>query len=483
MIPRLTSSPTIYGIYSVCISAAIYLSYADIGFLKAGVKYATEYFALKNRKKEQEFLGFSIFILSIFVGIIALGFYLLSRNPEFLIKGLNDGFEKEIASKLLLIQAIFSFNVLLQRFVDSVFGIRLENYISQRIRIVVSVLKIASVFYFFAEDNYDVVGYFLFFQSIDTLGHLCSLFLIWKKYDYDLAFQLKCFKFNREIFGKVKSLAFGSFYVTITWLLYYELDQVAIGKLIGAEAVAIYALGFTLLTYYRTLSGIIFSPFQARFNHFVGLDKISELKVFYLSIVKATMPAVVLTVIPILLLVKPFIFSWVGEDFESSIPIATSLIASNLFLFINVPGSYIIMSFERVKELYVINTVIAIVFWLGIYLFIDTVGILSFAIFKFVAAAIAMVFYLKVALRFIEIKLKDFLDKVIVKLIPSILVQVLVLLLLRNFLPLEKSLKNLLMVLFIAALSIVLALITYYFVSKDIRHKVKGILSKVQRKS
>lgn len=480
VIPRLSSSPAIYGIYSVCISVAIYLSYADLGFLKAGVKYATEFFSQGNRKKEQEYLGFSLFVLSLFVLIIASVFLSLSFSPDLLIKGLNPGNEWDIASKLFKIQALFSLNVILLRFVDSVFAIRLETYISQRVRIIASLLKIVSVFYFFSENNYDIVGYFFFMMLLDFIAHICCIWLISRRYQYDLLFQVKSFRYNKRIFSHVKPLALGSFYITITWILYYELDQIAIGKILGAEAVAIYALAFTLLTYYRTLSGIIFSPFQARFNHFVGLGKVDELRGFYLNIIKTTMPVVVFTVVPIIVLAEPFILSWVGNQYQSSVLITKFLIASNLFMFINIPGSYLIISFERIRELYLINSLIVVVFWLGIFLLFGTLGTLSFAVFKLVVAIIAMFFYLKVALDFIKISLFNFCKETVIKLFVPLALQILVLSIIKSEFIIYKSKIDLLLVLFSAASSIVLSFVVYGLFVKEFREKVGSFITLIK---
>ena len=66
VIPYLTSNPTIYGIYSVCISFSIFLAYADLGFMGAGQKYAAEYFARKEYDEEIKVIGFTNFILFVF---------------------------------------------------------------------------------------------------------------------------------------------------------------------------------------------------------------------------------------------------------------------------------------------------------------------------------------------------------------------------------------------------------------------------------
>ena len=48
VVPSLSEDKEIYGIYTLCISFNIFLSYADLGFIGAGKKFAAEYYA-KNK--------------------------------------------------------------------------------------------------------------------------------------------------------------------------------------------------------------------------------------------------------------------------------------------------------------------------------------------------------------------------------------------------------------------------------------------------
>ena len=43
VIPYISDNSKIYGIYSLWVSFTIFLSYADLGFLNAGYKYARDY--------------------------------------------------------------------------------------------------------------------------------------------------------------------------------------------------------------------------------------------------------------------------------------------------------------------------------------------------------------------------------------------------------------------------------------------------------
>ncbi|MDB4127664.1 hypothetical protein N9594_00780 [bacterium] len=483
VLPKLSSSPEIFGIYSVCISISVFLTYADIGFLKAGVKYATVYFAKKERQKEQRFIGFSLFILLLLVSLISAALFVFSINPDILIKDIKPGRDWQIASKLLCIQAIFSFNVVLQKFVDSVLEIRLENYLSQRVRIGVGSVKILSVSFFFTESHYDIVGYFFFIQIVDLLGHLVSVCIIRNKYSYDILFQLKCLRYDSVVFKKVKKLALGSLYVTATWILYYELDLMVIGKLFGAFSVALYALSFTLLTYYRTLGGIIFSPFQARFNHFIALGKLGDLTLFYFRVIRNTMPFVLFSTIPFLILADSFVLSWVGIQYEKSIPIAVLLVAGNLFMFIRIPGSYIILALERLKYLYIINTIQVVIFWAGVFFTIELFGIVSFALSKFVASFFVTLYYFRITKVILSVKVVELLEKTLLKMIVPVLFQVIFLVIFKNLIPNSLAISNLGWVILIGFSSFGAAFLVYHCIDREFREEFQKLILSLKTKN
>ena len=215
VIPRLADNPLIYGIYVVCISANIFLTYADIGFAGAGYKYASEYFAQKNLEEEIKIVGFVGFVLLLFVVIFALSVSVIAFNPGILIKNINIAAELRIASNLLFILALFSPVIIFQRILDIIYGIRLEQFIQQRIMIAASVMKILSVFYFFQNARYDIVGYFLFCQIVNLSAILLCLIIAKIRYKYNFLVFFESFKFSRKIFNRTKALAFGSLFCTV----------------------------------------------------------------------------------------------------------------------------------------------------------------------------------------------------------------------------------------------------------------------------
>lgn len=481
VIPFLSSNPQLYGVYTICISTSIFLAYADLGFINAGQKYAAEYFSQDNRTEEIKIIGFSSFILFLFLLLFIIGFALLSLKPELMISGMDDSTSYKTASSLLLILALSTPLTLLQRMLQMICGIRLADYIVQRTNTLASIIKITAVFWFFRAGHYDIVGYFLFTQIITLLTLLVTMYIVRKQFSYDFVAVFRSFRFNQEVFTKTKSLAFTSLFMTISWILYYELDSVVIGKIFGAKEVAIYAIGLTLLSFSRSIFGILFSPFNARFNHFIGKNDEEGLRAFYLQVTSLFAPVVILPLLVVCMMTRPLVVSWVGSMYEESILIAQYLILCNLLAFISYPTGILLMATEQIKKMYLVNTLLPFIFWIGIGVTIHYLGLRSFALFKLVAFLIAGITYYYFMLQYLRIPFVSSF-KLIFKpmLIPCGFILGATLLLLPYMQGMEKSKTNLLIVAALIGGLIIIAFILQYTVSKALRNRAKQIIKQVR---
>ena len=338
VIPFITDNAVLYGIYAICISTAVFLNYADLGFVSAGIKYAGESYAKNEQNTEIKFYGFSGFILFLFILVISVAYFCFFLNPGILIKDIGKSEYLSIASNLLLIQAIFSFNTVLQRYVSAVFQVRIEQFIFQKIQVLGSLIKLFSVFYFFGSGNYDIVGYYLFMKIIELFIIVIGIIIISKKYKLFFVDYIKAFKFDKQIFNKTKRLAYSSLFVTFMWVLYYELDLMFIGKFFGPSEVAVYALAFTFATLLRSLIAIVYSPFQNRYNHFVGLNDIKGLKVLLYKVILFSMPIFVIPIFTIVFLSDHIATTWAGNEYLQSGLIIALLSINYMYSFIRTPG-------------------------------------------------------------------------------------------------------------------------------------------------
>ena len=119
VIPYLTSNPELFGIYSVCLSISLYLSYADTGFLSAGQKFAAEEYAKNNLNEEISITGFLIFILIFMLLPFSIFSVYLASNPETLLGSFS--FEnRDVARNLLLfVGLLLPIQTILQRLTSS----------------------------------------------------------------------------------------------------------------------------------------------------------------------------------------------------------------------------------------------------------------------------------------------------------------------------------------------------------------------------
>jgi O-antigen/teichoic acid export membrane protein len=482
VVPYLSADQSTYGIYSVCIAITVFLSYADLGFLGAGMKYAAESYSRGDRKTEEELVGFSHFILLIFVLILSGIFLLLSFYPEMLIKGIEPGNQNYIAHSLLLILAIFSPTIILQRALQMIFGIRLQDYILQRINIVGNLVKIISVLYFFGGGRYNIISYFLFMQIVNLLCSAVGIFKAKKLFNYNFKFVLGKFKFSSIIFQKTKSLAFSSLFVTISWILYYELDSFAIARMLGAKEVAIYAIGLTILSFFRSMLGVFFSPFSARFNHFIGTGKYQELKQFYLHVITITLPIVVFPVVAVVIFARPLVISWVGIEYNQSVDIVRWLIVCNLLAFISYPAGMLLIAREQMRQMYAVSIFMPVVFWSGILITIGSLGVQSFAIFKFIAFVLSGIIYLWLSLNFLELSFIAFLRRNILPYLPALIVMSLGLFFFRNTFVDGKNKVNLLINAIIVGGGISVAIGFSFLTVRPLRQYLKVILKIIQSK-
>jgi O-antigen/teichoic acid export membrane protein len=475
--PYISANQSLYGIYSIVTAAYLFISYADFGFLSAGMKYAAESYAQNDKKTEIEVIGFSGMVFFTFVVIYAIGILGIAINPQILVSGIKNTHEFAIARELLITLAIFCPVFVLQRIIQIIYGIRLQDYKFQRILIVSNLIKVLAALVFFSNGKYLIVQYFLFSQ-ICTLGAVIGgVYIAKNNLNYDVKLLFKSFKFSKKLFNKTKKLAFTSIFLTLAWILYYELDPFVIGKLLGSKQVAVYAIGITIITYFRSLFGILFTPFIARFNHFIGLKDKDGLKSIFLKVMVVFLPVTVFPIIVIFFTTRNFILIWVGSMYIDSIGIAQILVACYIFSFITYPSAILIMANERVKALYFTSGLQPLIFWLGIMFTFKYWGLHSFAYFKFIAFFLEAVVNLIIILRYLDIKFFTFAKKIVSPIIIPIIIVVGAVLFIRKYLPVDKNKIYLVYYILSNGFIVLLGIIIYYFTSSVFKKFISNLFS------
>ncbi len=437
--PRISSSAGLFGIFSFCISLNIFFQYADLGFLNAAQKYASEFFGRKDIKGEIEVTGFSCFIFSIFMIPVCLGMLWLACHPASVIKGLKTGEELRLASGLLWCLFLFAPVMIMQRMVQVVFSVRLEDYYIQRIGIIVSILRIASVYYFFGGGRYMMLEWYIFYNLLTLVSFVVIISIARKKYKYDFKLFLRSFRYSRDLYKKTSKLAYNSLFLSISWILFYEIDVVYIGYFIGKEGVAYYALGGTVLSFLRDVYGAFYYPFLVRFNHFIGTGETGSLRNMYHTLLKVGVALFIIPITAFILLMRPIIFAWVGAKYDISIGLSQILIASSYFGFLTYPANAYLTATELLKKLYVSATIVPIVYFIGIFTTQHFLGIYAYALFKGVAIYVNVFILFGYTLQYLEISAGTFFNRYIKPILPALFTVLALGYLLLRVLPLYKG--------------------------------------------
>jgi O-antigen/teichoic acid export membrane protein len=481
--PYITKDPVVYGIFAICMSVTIFLGYADLGFLKAGQKYAAECYGRDDRIEEMKHIGFGIFVLLLFTILLSAVFFYFGAHPHLLIRDLDAPRDIAIASSLFFILALFSTPLtVLQRMTSMIFNIRLEGYVNQRISIITSLITIGSAFYYFRQGHYEIVQYFLFSQIFSLIGVIVAIWLAKRRYNYNIIQLFRYIRFNSEIYKMTYSLAYSGLYIMLVWIVFNELDKIVIGKYLGADRVAIFAIGFASAAFFRSIFGILFNPFTIRANYYVGVGDEEGLKKFTQQLFLITAPLVILPTVALGLVAKPFILTWVGSNYTESIVLAKYFIFASTLSFISYIASMILVAKVRIKEMYVVTTIRPLIYWLGIIGTISLMGLESFGLFKLIATFASQVYFFYILSKYLDVTLTQLFRK-LYSILPPLLFLVSIMLVANNYFPQDKSKINFLIVTGTTGFALLISFIIQYYSSESIRVFGKNIMQSVYAKN
>ena len=472
IIPYLATDKTLYGIYSVCTSLTIFFSYADLGFLSSGIKYAAEYYITGDYKNEVKVIGFTAFFMTVVFIVINLIILFLAIKPQIIIPELTINSEQYfIARKLILLLAVSCPLVICQRVLQIIYMVRVEEYKFQQFSIFGSILRIISVFFFFGEGTYNIVGYYAFYQLVNLIVIIGAFYGI-KQYGYKIKDFILAFKFDKIVFNQEKALSLSSFVFMLSMILYNELDQIVISNIYGVSIVSIYAIAFSIMTYMRTYCGLVYSPFISRFNHFTGLGDYIGLVNFTKKIIIVFAPILIIPLLNVALYSNAFVVSWVGEEYVSSSILISWMVLSYVANFITTPLTSYMTAMEKNWKIVIGAILLPLVYWMGIFIISKYIGHKSFAVMKFLGPALLVYYYWKVIMNDIKksniefLKFKD----VFMSVAPYVIISVVLSYFIKPVLSYSHNIQSLIFNMLIIGLVIVFLLAFALIFNKDLRN-------------
>ncbi len=481
VIPFISGDKTLYGIYSICVSLTIFVNYADLGFLTAGQKFAAESFAKRDFDEEKRYVGFTLYVLFLFLTFVLLCFVPIAFRPNLLISCLDEN-SANVASSLIWIIILFSPVMALKRVIHIAYAIRIEHYKCQVVTFLANVIKILSVFYFFKYQSYNIVGYYLFIHIIELFSVLILLCYAERKYGYVIKSFFRTVRYSACIFNKVKSLAGASLLNSISWILFYELDLIVLAKIASPEIVAIYSIAFQTLTLFRSYLAILYSAFAPRYNHYVGENNMCGLRVFYKNNIVILAPFVLYPIIVYCFSCHSFLLSWVGENYIESIPLSVILVLGNLCAFFNYPSSALLTSLDKVKAIIIASLCLPLIFYGGVLCTFFLIGITSFAVFKSIAMILSSIYCFVISIRSLDISLIDIIKRILANYFFSVVVCCILTYFATSYMINIHSSKGLLMNILMMVIIIVFVFLLTVVLSPDFNRQTKSVVELILKR-
>lgn len=316
-----------YGLYNTVSSTVSMLSILNLGLGSGYVRYFARYKANGDQLSIYRLNGLFLIIFSI-IGFVALacGLFLTSNLELVFDQGLTAE-EYILARKLMLLLTIS----LAVSFPMSVFS----NIISANERFVF--LKLLGMLKTVGSPLITLPLLMLGFGSVAMVLVSLVLSLVTDAaYLYYVLIRLK----NRFVFhgfeaGIFKSLFSYTFFIAINIVIdqiNWNVDKVLLGRFRGSASVAVYAVGYTIHTYYLTLSTAISGLMTPRVHLLVNdlqisiTEKNKQLNDLFVRVGRIQFLILALACSGFVFFGQDFLFFWVGSGYENSYAVALLLI-------------------------------------------------------------------------------------------------------------------------------------------------------------
>lgn len=317
-----------YGLYNTVSSTISTLYILNMGFDGAYIRYYAKYKKERNEEAIQKLNGMFLTIFSV-IGAVALacGLY-LSFHLEYVF---DTGLTPEEYQKARILMLLLTVNMALS-FPMSVFSSIItahERYIVLKVIGLIRTVASPIVTLPLLLMGYGSVAVVLVTVILSLMADLINMYYVLRV--------LKC-RVVRGVPEKGlfrKMLVFTSFIAInlIVDQINWNIDKMLLARFQGTAAVAVYAVGYTLFSYYNSFSKSISSVFTPRIHRIVNETQDDlrlqrrELTGLFVKVGRIQFLILALIASGIVFFGKPFITSlWAGPEYEQSYYVALLLI-------------------------------------------------------------------------------------------------------------------------------------------------------------
>jgi len=300
-----------YGIWVIIMSITGYFTMLDLGINTAIVKYISEYFSQKDEAGIRTIFSSSMFVFMIVAVMIIVIGTLIGYNFERFFEF------KTLPAKIV----IMAFGIIvLDMAIGMIFSVftgtlaALQEFVAlNAISISATILKNA-VLVTLLLNGYGLVG-IACVQLATSLIRCCAQFFYLRFRHPQIYFEAKQIK--RDTFKIIYQYSIYSFIIVIALKILFYTDSIVIGKMIGTEQVAYFAIPSSLLDYIEKFIHAMIAvqvPIISA-NSALGLGTSNQK--FYLLGTRYAMLLSIPVLVSLFFVGPDFISLWMGADFGS----------------------------------------------------------------------------------------------------------------------------------------------------------------------
>ena len=332
---------TEFGIFNIVGSFAAYLIVLDMGMNDSVIRYLLKYKTQSNKIEENNFLAntFIFYTLLSFI-VLLVGVWLYLSMETFFSKSLLPVDINSLKTMTWIIAASATMTVLCNPIGAYITAI--QRFVFLTLSAIVLRILTTIVLVVFLFNGYKAVAVVAVTATMSVFLLLIKIFYAYSK----LGMRINLVSFDFEQIIKLLKYSAPIFIVAFTEIIFWKLNNIILGNMIGAGIVAVYAIGMMFHKYFMSFSTAISKVMMPKIilDLDAGADAL-KMESILTSISRYQAMIIMLILTGIILYGKAFILLWLGIDYIDAyyvmlltlIPYSLELIGNvrNIFLQVN----------------------------------------------------------------------------------------------------------------------------------------------------
>jgi O-antigen/teichoic acid export membrane protein len=349
-----------YGLYSLAISAAGYITILNFGLGNAVIRYTAKYKALNDTEGCSNLYGMFLIMYALLgAAALLIGIVLSLYAPDVFAGSLSEGETGKLLP--LMMVSVINIAVGIGFGLFSVLLLAHERFIFQRVLSIISSIVSPLITLPFLLWGYGSLAVITLTAVFNVLTIAVNMFYCFKVLRIKITFR----RFDR---GLLKEILGFSFFILLNLLIekiYWSTDQIILGIYTGTVAISIYTIGASFSGYFSGFATAISNVFLSKVTNMVTKETpIKEISDLFIRIGRLQYIIISFALSGFIIFGQEFIVLWVGEEYRSSYLIALLILVPMVLTLIQSMGGVILQAknMQRFQSMVYLAVAVANVF-------------------------------------------------------------------------------------------------------------------------